>query len=349
MAPLITDLDSLPTPDRTLTDSMPLSRDLPIGRFISSRGCPFGCMFCSNRGLRNLYDAGDKYYRTLAPERFIEEIREAQARYKYRMLMFVSDVFALSPAWLDRFVELYLEGPHLPFYCFVRPIALDEHRARKLEEAGCRVAFIGLEAGNEPYRNNVLRRRETNQQLVDAVRLLKKHGIHVYTGNVLGMPGSTIEMELETVGLNLAAGPHIPIGFIYQPFPGTPLGEQALRERANAATHAVSAAITPSGRRRPGIETSDDARLARLALLFPLAAKWRPAYRALPTLINLPLRPLYYAAYLATVLWFRLRYMYGREFLSNMRVVLRLIWEYAKPARFDRRQPVPSKTADSPR
>jgi anaerobic magnesium-protoporphyrin IX monomethyl ester cyclase len=45
VAPLIEDLDALPFADRAITDEYPYSRGLPVGMFMTGRGCPFHCAF----------------------------------------------------------------------------------------------------------------------------------------------------------------------------------------------------------------------------------------------------------------------------------------------------------------
>ena len=179
VAPLIEELDSLPFADRSLTDPIPICREFPFGVFHASRGCPYGCTFCSNKSLSELYDQRGKYYRSHSPERFAAEVREAHGTYGYRMLLFMSEIFGLSIAWLERFVELYREGPALPFWCMARPAIFDEARARLLRDANCRVVEMGLEAGNEEYRQNVFKRHETNAQLIEAVKTAHRFGLYV--------------------------------------------------------------------------------------------------------------------------------------------------------------------------
>ena len=341
VAPLITDLDTLPVPDRSLTDGLPLSGDLPIGWFIPSRGCPFDCAFCNNRGMQDLYGVGAKYYRSLSAERFVSEVRDACAQYRFRTLLFMSDVFALSTSWLERFVELYREGPHLPFWCMVRPTMFDERRARLLREANCRVVEMGLESGDEAYRQTVFGRRETNRQLIEVVRLARRFGLYVQTSNVLGAPGSRIEQDLKTVALNLAARPHIPKAYVFQPFPGTALSPEATGTEAadGSSTSSPHSMFMPSIRGSLFASNPHQQQVERLALLFSLAAMYGPVCRALPVLIRLPLSLLYFVGFVSTEVWFRMRFIFGREFLARPKVIGRLLWEHAKRLRPDRWQP----------
>ena len=94
-----------------------------------------------------------------------------------------------------------------------------EHHIEKLAKAGCVYARIAFEAANDYIRNAVFRKNTTIQQLEDAARWIKKHGIRLGSLNMLGGPGATLEDDLDTLRLNIRCKVDQPLVSIMQPYP----------------------------------------------------------------------------------------------------------------------------------
>src|SRR5690242_21278914 len=76
LRPLIADLDSLPFPYRDVADYQNvLDQTRGLHRMIFSRGCTFGCPYCSNKALSDLYRNKGRYFRLRSPQKAIEEIQ----------------------------------------------------------------------------------------------------------------------------------------------------------------------------------------------------------------------------------------------------------------------------------
>jgi anaerobic magnesium-protoporphyrin IX monomethyl ester cyclase len=87
---------------------------------------------------------------------------------------------------------------------------------------------IAVEAGDEDYRRQVLRKNVRNQDLFQAANLFHKYDIEFTTYNMVGLPGETLEQAFETLRLNMQLRPAMAICFVYQPYPGTALCDYAL-------------------------------------------------------------------------------------------------------------------------
>jgi radical SAM superfamily enzyme YgiQ (UPF0313 family) len=57
--------------------------------------------------------------------------------------------------------------------------------------------------------------------------MLTKHGITFRIGNVIGLPGETLDQMFETVDINIKAKPYLGLANIFVPFPGLELTEYA--------------------------------------------------------------------------------------------------------------------------
>jgi anaerobic magnesium-protoporphyrin IX monomethyl ester cyclase len=79
-------------------------------------------------------------------------------------------------------------------------------------------------------RRELLHRRYSNKQIIDAAGLLKKHGISFRTYNIIGFPSETQEEMLDTLGINLQIRPDYPWCSIFTPYPETILAEYSIAE-----------------------------------------------------------------------------------------------------------------------
>lgn len=68
-----------------------------------------------------------------------------------------------------------------------------------LAEAGCAVVWLGVEVGNQDFRVNVLRKRSTNDDVVAAVREVRRAGIEVAAWFMWDLPGESLEQAHETI------------------------------------------------------------------------------------------------------------------------------------------------------
>ncbi len=102
--PVIENLDDLPQPAIHLLDRLYdykitalMYKRLPMMSVISSRGCPYNCIFCSN----NLF--GQKY-RVHSSEYVLEELNILLNKYKYKEIMFYEDNFPVKKLWKQQTV-----------------------------------------------------------------------------------------------------------------------------------------------------------------------------------------------------------------------------------------------------
>lgn len=232
LRPLISNIDELPFPDRELFDYEKMIRkfssrsgNLRIAEVMTGRGCPFDCTYCCNHALRRIYHECGPYVRRRSVENVLGEIQYLIETYKINWLIFDDDTFTLDSRWLTEFCEKYPVRFNLPFQCNAFPTTLNKELVQKLKKAGCDRIAIGIESGNEWMRISVLRRPMTNEQIINAFKLLKEFNIKGYSFNIVGLPFETPEMLEDTVKLNLQVDPdHIQVS-VFCPYPGTQLNE----------------------------------------------------------------------------------------------------------------------------
>ncbi len=228
--PLIENIDFLLFPNRDIVFKYQNIKEGPIKHFIASRGCPFDCNYCFNKSFSELYKGKGKRVRFRSVNNLLEEVKKVVNSSPTRMIYFQDDTFIIKPDWVKEFSEKYKEKINLPFHCHIRANLAKEEIVKNLSFAGCQGVNIGAESGNDRVKKEVLNRNVSNEQIYDALSLLKKYNIKTMTHNILGLPFTSLENDFETLELNIKCQPDYAWASIFQPYPKTELGERCLKE-----------------------------------------------------------------------------------------------------------------------
>ena len=225
-------LDDLPHPDRELV-YFPGGHlaDLNVKSFMSSRGCAYRCTYCFNSKLNEMNRGKGSPVRRFSVEYMLQEIERVKQDYGLSFVRFGDDVFAyIVDDWLLEFAEKYPQRIGAPFYCLIRPDLLKKDLVTVLRQAGCHSICMSIEAGSERLRREILMRQMDDKVILDAFDNVHGAGIQVYANAMFGLPGTTIEDDIESVELAAKCKPAYPSFTILTPFRGTTLGEQCARE-----------------------------------------------------------------------------------------------------------------------
>jgi hypothetical protein len=180
--------------------------------------------------LRRLYPSRAASVRRRSVDHVLEEIRRVKATGTLRTVMFVDDLCFSDGAWTESFIERYPRAIGLPFVADVRAEMVTRDLVRGLRRVGCHSLRFGVESGSPRVREQILGRRVTDERLVRAAALCHEVGIRVLTFNMVGVPGERLDDALATVDLNVAMGADFPRFALFQPYPGTPLGDRVLAD-----------------------------------------------------------------------------------------------------------------------
>ena len=75
-----------------------------------------------------------------------------------------------------------------------------------------------------------MERQQSLEKIYYTGNLFKKYGIKLITENVLGNPGETFEMVIETLEVNMKLKPNIANASIFAPYPGLKMTQYAIDE-----------------------------------------------------------------------------------------------------------------------
>lgn len=150
----------------------------------TSRGCTYGCNFCS---IRHMYGIA---YRKFRIERVIQDIKNAKECGTIRII-FADDNITLDTENLKKLCDAILDnGLNDILYstqAHVRGIASDKGLVRKLSQANFFGLFMGIE---NPLRRNLkeLNKSDIVEEAKRAARYLHEHDMFVMGGFITGNP-----------------------------------------------------------------------------------------------------------------------------------------------------------------
>jgi radical SAM superfamily enzyme YgiQ (UPF0313 family) len=225
------DLDKLPFADRELFNYQRyIDSNRGLATFMSSKGCPFMCSYCINKVLMDKYKGKGNYLRFRSINNLFKEIKQVIKKYNVQEIEFYDDTFTLNKPRLKEFCRRYPEEIGLPFYINARVNAVSKGDFESLKKAGCVRVSIGIEAGDEKIRNPVLKRNQTEQQIIDTFRWAKEAGLKTYSFNMIGIPYENEESIKKTIELNRKINPDYVGVSIFNAFKGTELYDLCLEK-----------------------------------------------------------------------------------------------------------------------
>ena len=195
---LIEDLDSLPIPAYDLIDISKFYESVfirfPAATMITSRGCPFNCIYCSYP--QTIYS---HKYRAMSPERVLKEIKYLVNDLGVKEIRIDDDTFDIKT---DRAIEICKliakEKMDFTFSVQCRPQLMTKEEAYWLKRAGCRMVLYGVESGNDEVLVKI-RKGTTKDEIRRGVKIAKAHGIDVLNCVMLGFYWDTKETVEDTI------------------------------------------------------------------------------------------------------------------------------------------------------
>ena len=220
----IQDLDSLPFP---AYDLMPLEKYTVLGHrlehfpMITSRGCPFGCRYCSS----SLF-LGRKF-RARSPKNVVDEIEWLVGDFKAKYIAFSDDTFTLSKRRVIEICdEIIKRNLDIKWSCSSRVDTISKELLEKMKDAGCSAIYYGVESASQRVLN-YYKKRINLERVKEAVKLTKKAGIEVICSFIIGSPYETKEDMKATLKFALKLNPDYAQFSILTPYPGTDIYREA--------------------------------------------------------------------------------------------------------------------------
>lgn len=219
---LIADINALPLPAYHLMPmdkyTLPASRKMTPEKsasIITSRGCPYGCLFCSHNSIFK----GKVRFRS--PENVVSEIKHLVKEYHVGELLIWDDSFLLDKKRALEICRLMKKDRlNLIWSCSSRVDQISDELAEALYSTGCRLILFGAESGSQAILDTI-GKRTTLEQIRNAVTICRRHKIMSFCSFILGTPAETEETAKETLAFAKKLDPDFAIFCIFAPLPGS--------------------------------------------------------------------------------------------------------------------------------
>jgi len=234
--PLCKDIENIPWPAYHLfkieryTNLQPLTDGLdPQARaytLVTSRGCPYQCIYCSKPITGNTW-------RARSPEDVVAEWRYLVEEMGATEIGITDDVWNLK---LDRAKEICRllvanRLNHVPWVTVhgMRADHTDAELFQLMKQAGCKRVGFGVESGNQAVLDSI-KKRQALDDVRQAFRAAKAAGLQTMGFFIFGLPADTEGSMDDTIRFALELDPDLANFMIAAPYPGTELWEIARRD-----------------------------------------------------------------------------------------------------------------------
>lgn len=224
----IRDLDTLPLPAWDLLPDLKKFYFAPAWTkhsgntttIITSRGCPFQCIYCD----RKVFGNRARYH---SAKYVLEMIKTLYGGHGIRHFRIGDDNFMMNKDLLIEICGLIIaEKLDISWSCLARADSIGPDVLSKMKKAGCWSIAFGVETGSQEI-HDIEKKGIRLEQIAKAVALTRKAGIKTISFNIIGHPKETVETIKATINFNKAIKVDDFKTQFMTPFPGTELYREA--------------------------------------------------------------------------------------------------------------------------
>jgi len=211
----IQDLDKLPFPERKISHFQvyytPASYGYLMTTAITSRGCPYQCIFCNTQ----------KKYRARSVENVVDEIEECK-NLGFKEIFFIDDTFNITKERVVQISEEILQrGIKIKWGFKARCDNVDKEMLKIAQKAGCIRIHYGVETG-EAKGLTTLRKGVTLERVKKTIQDTKKAGIRTIVYFMIGCPHErNISDIVETINFARSLKADYAVFSLFSPYPDT--------------------------------------------------------------------------------------------------------------------------------
>ena len=178
---------------------------IPI--FIPHKGCPNDCVFCNQKRISGqIKDVEPNDVKNIIEEYLGYYTKERKIEVAFFGGSFTGIDISLQRAYLDVASYYLKKGAINSIRLSTRPDYINDEILTMLKEYGVGTIELGVQSLND----EVLQKSKRGHSAYDverASKLIKKYGITLGHQIMIGLPGSTLEMELDTIKKSLEMQP----------------------------------------------------------------------------------------------------------------------------------------------
>ncbi len=264
------DVDAVPFPARHLIDNSIyysfISKYKNFTCFITSRGCPYKCIFC---------EQGSKAFRARSPKNVADELELCVKEHGIRELDFFDSSFTIRK---DRVIaiceEINRRKLDIVWAARTRVDCINDDVLAAMRSAGCSRIYYGIESGNREILQT-LKKSTSLDMYRDVISRTRAHGIHTFGYFMVGNPYEDQATIRQTIRLALELDLDYAQFSKVTPMPSTEMYTLLLRETGRDYWREHIEAGTDEDIPRPLCDMSD-AEIQRWCRLAYLRFYYRP-------------------------------------------------------------------------
>lgn len=234
--PLMDEINSLPIPDRKYinqeiyskinTKMYFLSRGRSVASIITSRGCPYNCVFCSTKIV------WERKFRPRPAESVVDEMQSLMTDYSIDEFIINDDQFFFNKARVEKICDL-IAKKNLKLSLNVASGSsvwlLDEGLLKKLKQSGLYRITLPIESGS--YKTLKYIKKPVNLEETKKLICMANHlGIWTYANFIIGFPYERFSDIQDTINYAYHSGLDNATFFIAKPYAGSEMYETFKQE-----------------------------------------------------------------------------------------------------------------------
>ncbi|MHC4123438.1 MAG: B12-binding domain-containing radical SAM protein [Planctomycetota bacterium] len=166
---------------------VPIRKSFPISSIITSRGCPFRCLFC-------FHSSGYKW-RARSASNVVDEIEWQTKEFGVKEICIQDDNFSLDIDRAKEICDLILERNirvKLQFQNGLRVDYVDIELLKKMQKAGVWLIGVAPETGSDKVMDRIAKNTDL-KKVKQVVKWCKEIGINTYAYFMIGFPFETMQ------------------------------------------------------------------------------------------------------------------------------------------------------------
>lgn len=234
---LIKDIDELPIPNRNKIDmktylelnkqSLPFTKQEPVASIMTSRGCPFNCIFCSTKMV------WERKWRPRTAEKVVEEIEGLVNNFGIKEIAIYDDQFLLDKKRVTEICELLIKkklGITLSIPSGTSVWLANKELLVLMKRAGFYRLCFPIETGSKKTLE-FIRKPINLKQARETIKMTNRLGFWTQGNFIIGFPYETKKEMRETIKYAYKSGLDYAVFYVAKPYAGSEMYDIFIKEK----------------------------------------------------------------------------------------------------------------------